>query len=107
MHDLEGVWVMDKRQILRECAENLALLTQLGISVAAPPMLCLYAAGWLRDRFSLGGWVMAAGLILGIGGGVMSAWRFWLIIRKRFEGKDGRGSGSGKSDGIGGEEHQD
>ena len=107
MHDLEGVWVMDKRQILRECAENLALLTQLGISVAAPPLLCLYLADWLRDQFSLGGWIMAVGLVLGIGGSVTSVYRFWLMIRKRFEGKDGRGSGSGKSDGIGGEEHQD
>lgn len=107
MHDLEGVWVMDKRQILRECAENLALLTQLGISVAAPPLLCLYLADWLRDQFSLGIWIMAVGLVLGIGGSVTSVYRFWLMIRKRFEGKDGRGSGSGKSDGIGGEEHQD
>ena len=98
---------MDKRQILRECAENLALLTQLGISVAAPPLLCLYVADWLRDQFSLGIWIMAVGLVLGIGGGVTSVYRFWLMIRKRFEGKDGRGSGSGKSDGIGGEEHQD
>ena len=98
---------MDKRQILRECAENLALLTQLGISVAAPPLLCLYLADWLRDQCSLRGWIMAVGLVLGIGGGVTSVYRFWLMIRKRFEGKDGRGSGSGKSDGIGGEEHQD
>ena len=98
---------MDKRQILRECAENLALLTQLGISVAAPPLLCLYLADWLRDQFSLGIWIMAVELVLGIGGGVTSVYRFWLMIRKRFEGKDGRGSGSGKSDGIGGEEHQD
>lgn len=98
---------MDKRQILRECAENLALLTQLGISVAAPPLLCLYLADWLRDQFSLGIWIMAVGLVLGIGGGVTSVYRFWLMIQKRFEGKDGRGSGSGKSDGIGGEEHQD
>ncbi|MDO5547693.1 MAG: AtpZ/AtpI family protein [Eubacteriales bacterium] len=98
---------MDNRQILRECAENLALLAQLGISIAVPPLLCLYAADWLRDRFSLGGWILAVGLVIGIGGGVMSAWKFWRMIRKRFQNEDAGSSGSGKSENIGGEEHQD
>lgn len=98
---------MDNRQILRECAENLALLTQLGISIAAPPLLCLYVASWLRNRYSLGGWILAVGLIIGLGGGVMSAWKFWLMIQKRYQKKDSGSSGSGKSEDIGGEEHQD
>jgi hypothetical protein len=98
---------MDNRQILKECAENLALLTQLGISIALPPLLCLYAANWLRNRYSLGGWILAVGLVIGVGGGVMSAWKFWLMIRKRYRTKTPRSSGSGKSKGIGGEKHQD
>lgn len=49
---------------------NLAWLTQLGLSVAAPPVLCIAGACWLRNRFSLGGWIVAAGVLLGVGGAV-------------------------------------
>ncbi len=98
---------MDKRQILRECAENLALLTQLGLSLAAPPLVCLYAASWLRERFSLGIWVMAVALLLGIGGGVTNAWKFWTGIKKRWERKNTKNSGSNGAEKTGGEEHQD
>ena len=40
-------------------------LTQLGFSVAAPPVICILVAVWLRDRFSLGSWVIWVGAILG------------------------------------------
>lgn len=41
-------------------------LTQLGISVAAPLVLCTLGALWLRSRFGLGGWVLFVGIGLGI-----------------------------------------
>ncbi len=47
--------------------QNLAWLTQLGLSLAVPPVLCLWAAGWLTRRFGLGGWIYAAAIVLGIG----------------------------------------
>lgn len=53
---------------------NLAWLTQLGLSVAAPPVLCIAGACWLRNRFSLGGWIVAAGVLLGVGGAVSGLW---------------------------------
>ena len=98
---------MDNRQILRECAENLALLTQLGCSVAAPPILCLYAAAWLRGRFALGLWIMAIGLLLGLGGSAVSAWKFWKLIRRRFDREPKQNSGPEGPEEIGGEKHQD
>lgn len=74
---------MDKRQILKECIENLALLTQLGLSIAVPPLVCLYAAGWLRDRLELGLWVMVLALLLGLGGSIANVWKFWKMIEQR------------------------
>ncbi|MDO4286204.1 MAG: AtpZ/AtpI family protein [Eubacteriales bacterium] len=74
---------MDKHQILKECIENLTLLTQLGLSIAIPPLVCLYAAGWLRNRLELGLWIMALALIFGLGGSVSNIWKFWKIIQKR------------------------
>lgn len=41
-------------------------LTQLGLSVAVPPVGFILLAFWLRDQFSWGSWVIWAGVILGI-----------------------------------------
>lgn len=98
---------MDNWQILKECAENLALLTQLGLSLASPPVVCLYAALWLQRRYALGGWIMVVALLLGIGGGVMSAYKFWTGMKKRWERKDSKKSSSEGSENTGGEEHKD
>lgn len=44
----------------------LVWLTQLGISVALPLGVFVGLALWIRDRFSLGGWVLAVGIVLGL-----------------------------------------
>ena len=76
---------MDKHQILKECMENLALLTQLGVSIAVPPILCLLAANWLRGRLGLGLWIMIVALVLGLGGSASNVWKFWKQLEKREE----------------------
>lgn len=40
-------------------------LTQLGISVAVPPILLIWLALWLRNDCGWGGWVLWVGIILG------------------------------------------
>lgn len=76
---------MDKHQILKECMENLALLTQLGVSIAVPPILCLLAANWLRGKWGLGLWIMIVALVLGLGGSASNVWKFWKQLKKREE----------------------
>ena len=44
----------------------LVWLTQLGLSVALPPLGFIYIAVRLRERFSWGSWVIFAGIALGI-----------------------------------------
>ena len=44
----------------------LVWLTQLGLSVAIPPAAFIFLAVWLRNRFSLGVWVIVAGVLVGI-----------------------------------------
>lgn len=44
----------------------LVWLTQTGISVAAPPVVFLLGAIWLRDRFGVGVWCIWLALALGI-----------------------------------------
>ncbi len=44
----------------------LTWLTQLGLSVAVPLAGCILLAVWLRERFSLGAWVILLGVALGL-----------------------------------------
>ena len=57
---------------LYEITRHLVWLTQFGLSVCIPPILFVGAAVWLRQAFSLGGWILAIGVILGILGAVSS-----------------------------------
>ena len=46
--------------------KSLIWLTQLGLSVAVPPICFILLAVWLRNQHGWGGWVIWAGIILGI-----------------------------------------
>lgn len=44
----------------------LVWLSQLGLSVALPPVVLIWLAVFLRDRFGWGQWVIWVGIALGI-----------------------------------------
>ena len=44
----------------------LVWMTQLGLSVALPPAAFILLALWLRDGCGWGGWVLWAGIVLGV-----------------------------------------
>ena len=53
--------------------KNLSLLvwlTQLGLSVALPPLGFILLAVWLRDSWGWGSWVIWVGIVLGAVGAV-------------------------------------
>lgn len=66
----------------------LAWVGQLGLSLAVPPVLAVWCAGWLRDRFGLGGWVSAVGLALGLLCSVWSLFRFLKMVQHEAERGD-------------------
>ena len=43
---------------------NLPLVTQFGLSLVLPPILCFFGARWLMDRFGLGSWVLLIAVLL-------------------------------------------
>ena len=59
---------------LMRIVKCLAWLTQFGLSVVAPLLLCVLGSVWLRNRFDIGGWIVVAGIFLGIGGAVSGLW---------------------------------
>ena len=63
--------------------QNLSWLTQLGLSLAAPPVLCLLGAGWLARRFSLGPWVYFAAIVLGLGAVACTFAEFVKMFRRK------------------------
>ena len=48
-----------------DVARHLVWLTQFGLSVVIPPVLCILGAVWLKRQFALGGWVVAVGVAAG------------------------------------------
>ena len=60
----------------------LAMITQFGISVITPILLCILAASWLRGRFGLGDWVVLVGVLLGVGSSFLSMMK---LIRQMSE----------------------
>lgn len=46
--------------------EGLVWLTQVGLSVFCPLFLFIFGAVWLKNRFALGGWIIAVGIALGL-----------------------------------------
>lgn len=64
---------------------NLAWLTQLGLSIIAPPVLCIGGCWWLQARFNLGVWIMVLGIVLGLGASASGALQFYRMVRRQAE----------------------
>ena len=64
---------------------NISLLTQLGLSLAAPLLMCLGACWWLTAHAGIGAWVYIPGFILGLGSSAMVGYKFYVAEMKRTE----------------------
>ena len=68
--DLMKQWT----QILRQ----LSMLTQFGLSLLTPTLLCLVICYLLTTRLHLGAWIFIPGFFFGLGGSAMVGWKFYL-----------------------------
>ena len=62
---------------------QITILSQLGLSLASPLLLCLFLCSWLCARFGLGGWIYLPGFVFGLGGSAMTARKIYLRIMKQ------------------------
>lgn len=67
----------------------MVLIGQLGLVVVAPIVVGALAGAWLDARLGTGGLFVIALLLLGLGGGLVGAWR---IVMREIE----RGGNAGK-----------
>ena len=65
---------------LREIADALSAISQLGLSVVISFLLWIIIAAWVKKTFSLGNYVMVIGVFLGAGSAVLSFLKFCRLI---------------------------
>ena len=56
----------------KDILQGLSMLTQLGLSIALPPVLCILAGLWVQKKFALGEWVIVVALVVGLVSGACS-----------------------------------
>lgn len=64
---LRRLCILDEKKPKSNIMKNLVYLTQMGMSLAMPLVICIAGSAWLKDKFELGGWVVILGIVLGIG----------------------------------------
>lgn len=63
--------------------KQLTLVSQMGISLVMPLLICLLLCSWMTNRLGVGGWVYVPGFILGLGSSGMTAYKFYKSIMKQ------------------------
>ena len=79
----------EKMKFEKEVMQNLAMVTQLGISMLAPIILCVFAGHWLDEHFGFHSVIVL--LLFGIAAGVRNCYLILKqLIPKKGEKKHGR-----------------
>lgn len=66
-----------------EWMKNITLLSQLGLSLTVPLLLCLFFCYALTKYLSVGQWVYIPGFIFGLGSSFMSGYKLYLSQTKK------------------------
>ena len=82
---MRGVTVRKK-----EILQGLSMLTQLGLSVALPPVLCIFAGLWAQKKWALGDWVLVVSLLVGLVSGACSFASFIRTARYKAKKEETR-----------------
>ena len=64
-----------------------AMVGQLGLSLVIPLLLCIGACYLLTTRAGAPGWIYIIGFFFGLGGSMMTAYKVYLEVTRKTEGK--------------------
>ncbi|MCD8047990.1 MAG: AtpZ/AtpI family protein [Clostridia bacterium] len=80
----------------------LTWVTQFGLSLVSPLILCIYAAYWLNMKYGWGNFVVIIGLFVGLAASGMNMVKYYKAVKNESGGKvddkkdaDGRREGGG------------
>ena len=62
---------------------NLSILSQFGLSLAMPLLLCLFVAYQLREHFHLSYWIYLPAFFFGLAASFMTAYKFYLSVSEK------------------------
>ncbi len=68
--------------------KNISLLSQLGLSLLTPTLLCLVICYFLQTRLGLGIWIYIPGFFFGLGGSFTVAKNFYRMIERQQKKED-------------------
>ena len=79
---------MDKDKNLYKHIRAAAYITQFGLSMVSPIILCLILALWLKNTFNMGTWVVIVAILFGAGSSCVTMLNFIKIVKKEMGGKE-------------------
>ena len=65
-----------------------AHLTQFGLNMVTPIVLCTMLALWLKNKFNMGGWIVIVAIILGVAAAVLNMFTFIKTVNREIGGKN-------------------
>ena len=71
-----------------ELIKNLTMLTQFGLSLITPLILCIGISWYLDTHKGIGGWIYIAGFFFGLGGSGMFAYKTFKKVTGKTKKKD-------------------
>lgn len=63
--------------------KHLTLLTQFGLSLITPLLICLGICWLLQAKAAAGAWVYLPGFFFGLGGSGMTAWKLYVSVTQK------------------------
>ena len=71
-----------------EIIRNVTMLSQLGLSLITPILICLAVCWLIVSKTGVGGWVYIPGFFFGLGGSGTVAYKFYLSINRQQRKED-------------------
>lgn len=68
---------LDRKQ-MRDILRQISMLSQFGLSLIMPILICVLLCAWLCSRFDIGGWIFIPGFILGLGASFTTGYKFYM-----------------------------
>lgn len=62
-------------------------ITQFGLDMVTPVLLCTIIAVWLKNKLSLGSWVVIVAIIAGVAVSALNMFKFIKTVEKEMGGK--------------------
>ena len=66
----------------KDVIKALSMLTQVGITLLTPILLCILFTSWLVRKFGIGSWVVIVGAVIGVASGFLNLYKQFKVMIK-------------------------